>query len=198
MYYARDNGVGTGEAPAGAIAITKEQYFEALERMGAGECVTVAGGVLAFFIPEQRPGTVYLIDADGFYLGMTHDPQAGQTFDLQAPPKGLLKPKCVNGEWVEGATAEELELDRTAKIKAKAREIILGRLPDWKQVNLIARAAELTEKRATGETLNSEEEVELAACKAEWTWVKSVRTKSDEAELDGSVPDAIDWPVFEA
>lgn len=100
-YYAKNNGVGTGPVPAGAVPINKAQYLEAIARMQDGERVIVDGGALSFAVPET-PSMVYLFDADGFYVGKTDAPEDGQTYAFIAPDSSLLKPQFVNDAWVEG------------------------------------------------------------------------------------------------
>lgn len=68
------------------------------------------------------------------------------------------------------------------EIKTRAREIILGLYPDWKQANMTARSVELTEKLASGVALTAGEQVELDAMKGVWAWIKTIRQASDERE----------------
>lgn len=78
-----------------------------------------------------------------------------------------------------------------AEIKTKTREIIIARLPDWKQTNMTARAVELV---AAGDTAGAE----WLALQAAWGWVKAVRSHSNEleAQIDaGKTPDLTQgWP----
>ena len=69
-----------------------------------------------------------------------------------------------------------------AAIKAKAREVIVARYPDWKQANMTARAVELTRIMAGGVALSPAESAELAALETAWAWIKSVRAASDAHE----------------
>lgn len=68
------------------------------------------------------------------------------------------------------------------EVKLHARERILARYPDWRQANMTARSVELTETLATGGVLTADEQAEVAAMKAAWAWIKSVRVKSGEHE----------------
>ena len=135
MYYAKENQVGTADAlPAGAIEITEAQYNEALDRMIGGEAVKVANGALDFYVPEQ-PGIVYLTDADGYYTHQTRNPPEGSTYLVNAPSEGLLRPKAVNGIWVEGAEPEVVLADakqkKTDEINDAAEtEIVSGVVSD--------------------------------------------------------------------
>ncbi len=99
----------------------------------------------------------------------------------------------VDGQWVASdeaavqAIIDAYPASSTAapvivEIKMRAREIILARYPEWKQANMTARSVELTEKLATGIALTDTEQAELAAMKAVWSWIKTVRTASDTHE----------------
>lgn len=73
----------------------------------------------------------------------------------------------------------QLQEDAIKRIKAKAGETIIARLPQWKQSNLTARAVEL---QSTGPTSwTQDEQTEWAAIQAEWAWVKSIRAQSNTA-----------------
>ncbi|WP_024296636.1 hypothetical protein [Methylomicrobium lacus] len=74
---------------------------------------------------------------------------------------------------------ETLRAQATARINARAEEIIKARLPQWKQANLTARAVELNH-RAVG-LWTQAETAEWGAIQAEWEWVKSVRAASNVA-----------------
>jgi len=58
--------------------------------------------------------------------------------------------------------------------------VIVGRYPEWKQRNMIARMVELNTKA----TPSAEEEAEMAALQSVWDWVKAVRAESDRLEAD--------------
>jgi len=80
------------------------------------------------------------------------------------------------------------------EIKAEAARRIEKVLPDWKQRNLTARAAELAMKGQ----LTSEEQAEWNAGEIIWDWIKLVRARSDELESDPPedvTQDSI-WPDF--
>lgn len=70
-----------------------------------------------------------------------------------------------------------------AAVKAKARDVIVARYPDWKQANMTARAVELTRIMAGGGALSPTESAELAALETAWAWIKSVRAASDAHEV---------------
>lgn len=67
-------------------------------------------------------------------------------------------------------------------IKAKAGKVITAEIPNWKQANMTARAVELLDKKLAGGTLTTKEKAEETAMKAAWSWVKEVRTLSDDME----------------
>ena len=94
-YYAKHDGVGTGDAPQGAVEITKEQYQNAKERMAGGERLAVIDGALTFY---HWP--VQLIDENGFYAGEADVLPKGAPL-ITERPEGFVKPKW-DGEWVEG------------------------------------------------------------------------------------------------
>lgn len=73
---------------------------------------------------------------------------------------------------------DQLKDEAILAVNAKAGEIILARIPLWKQNNLLARMAELQDIRIF-RTFTSAEELEFTAIKAEWDWVKSIRTASN-------------------
>ena len=83
------------------------------------------------------------------------------------------------------------EKNRIASIKAKAGEIILLRLPYWKQNNLQSRRVEL--KELVTPTQNDLDEI--AAIDIEWQWAKGIRTISDTAEANGTLLKDINWGV---
>lgn len=80
-------------------------------------------------------------------------------------------------------------------IKGHARELIDARFPAWRQANMTARALELIDGLIAG-TLTPEEAAELAAIRAAWGWVKSVRATSNfhESAL-AALAEAGDFPA---
>jgi len=76
--------------------------------------------------------------------------------------------------------AAEASAQRIPDIKAAAGAVIVGRYPEWKQRNMIARMVELNTKA----TPSAEEEAEMAALQSVWDWVKAVRAESDRLEAD--------------
>lgn len=125
-------------------------------------------------------GLVKAIEAAGITLYATpegevcSDPQVAQdiidAFDLNAHLADVLVPK----------------------IKAKARDVILSRLPEWKQANMTARAVELV---GAGQASGAEWD----AMQALWAWVKAVREHSDALEAQAlASPQTVDieagWP----
>lgn len=95
---------------------------------------------------------------------------------------------------IEAANAAAAAAARVPDIKAEAARRILSVMPDWKQRNLTARAAELVEAMATGGSLTPEDEQERQQIKAIWAWVKAVRAESDRLEAAGlTAADGV-WP----
>lgn len=82
-----------------------------------------------------------------------------------------------------------------AAIKAKARQLILTRAPEYKQRNYLARKLELQDKLIMGQSLTPEEQAEFDFITAEWQWIKAVREVSNTAEASGTPVDEIVWPV---
>ena len=75
---------------------------------------------------------------------------------------------------------------RLHAIKACARQRILALAPEWKQANLIARAAELAlvYPQLRGADLPEPERAEYLAGQAVWTAIKAIRAASDSIEQD--------------
>lgn len=82
-------------------------------------------------------------------------------------------------------------------VRAEARRRILALYPEWKQANLSARALELVEMIAQGETLTTEEQAERDEIDATWQWIKSVRAASNGMEADPPADFTSDhrWPA---
>jgi DNA-binding response OmpR family regulator len=94
-------------------------------------------------------------------------------------------------DYVEKISPEELR----TRIKAEARRRILEILPEDKQRNLTARAAELamlTNSRA----LSDEEKTEWDAGALLWNKIKAIRTRSNELEerLEVDYLNDSEWP----
>jgi len=85
----------------------------------------------------------------------------------------------------ETVTVEERVIT-IQEVKAEAQRRIYEILPDWKQRNLTARAAELAIKGVENWTL--EEQAEVAAGQALWDQIKIIRVKSDELESVNPIP----------
>jgi hypothetical protein len=63
-------------------------------------------------------------------------------------------------------------------VRLEAQRRIYARYPQWKQANMTARAVELLRK---GEAKWSADDVaESTALDAAWTWIASIRAKSDD------------------
>lgn len=78
---------------------------------------------------------------------------------------------------------EPVRAQLRARIKAIASEVILGRVPQWKQSNMLAASQELAEIREVREHTPAEAAVR-GRIRAIWDWAKSVRSMSDEAEAE--------------
>lgn len=79
--------------------------------------------------------------------------------------------------------------DAKGAINCKAGDIIISRLPLWKQSNLTARAVELQSMRPVW---SSDDQVEWDALQAEWDWVKLIRAQSNAAINAIDASDLID------
>lgn len=87
-------------------------------------------------------------------------------------------------------TSEEIaEYDTRmiSSVKIEAQRRILSIIPEWKQRNLTARAAELAIKGSVNWT--AEEQAEYEAGQAVWDSIKAVRTKSDALESMSPIPE---------
>ena len=85
-----------------------------------------------------------------------------------------------------------LEEGRVQSIKQEAERRILAIAPEWKQRNMLARSAELADKKGSG-PLTPDEIAEENAMRAVWAQIKEIRRKSDLAEAQGTQPDDIVW-----
>ncbi len=74
------------------------------------------------------------------------------------------------------------------EVKEEARRRILALAPDWKQVNLTARAIELQEIRRVHGTWTDAEQEELSVILGVWSQIKAIRTRSDEIEAMDPIP----------
>ena len=90
---------------------------------------------------------------------------------------------------VDKTTEEIAEYDDNMikAVKIEAQQRILRILPEWKQLNLTARAAELAIKGTVNWT--PEEQAEYEAGQAIWDAVKTLRTKSDALEAMSPIPE---------
>lgn len=100
-----------------------------------------------------------------------------------------------NGSWVQtwnvvNKTAEEIaqyDAEMVTAVKAEAQRRIISIIPEWKQRNLTARAAELAIKGVSNWT--PEEQAEYEAGQSVWDSIKAVRTKSDALESMSPIPE---------
>jgi len=88
----------------------------------------------------------------------------------------------------EQPTQAEMDAERKAGVKAEAYRRITAYLPDWKQRNLTARAAEFGIKLAQGYTLTATDEAEIASGQLAWDHVKAIRSASDVLEALAEPP----------
>ena len=75
-----------------------------------------------------------------------------------------------------------------AAVKTECGRRIFATLPAWKQTNFLARATELTDKRAGGASLDAGEQAEWDAMQALWNWVKATRAASNAIEAADPSP----------
>lgn len=95
------------------------------------------------------------------------------------------------GNWVVSyikARLSDAELKAGIKREAQRRIIALTGTSDLstcltKQVNAMMRATELTNKKATGQTLTAQEQAEEVALQALADSIKAIRSKSDALEV---------------
>lgn len=72
------------------------------------------------------------------------------------------------------------------QVKAEANRRILKIVPEWKQRNLLAQAAQLNRKPVADWT--AEEQAAVDAGDAIWAQVQAIRAKSDEIEAMDPIP----------
>jgi hypothetical protein len=100
-----------------------------------------------------------------------------------------------DGSWVQtwnvvNKTAEEIsqyDAEMVVAVKAEAQRRIISIIPEWKQRNLTARAAELAIKGVANWT--AEETLEYEEGQAIWNSIKVVRAASDALEAMNPIPD---------
>ena len=111
----------------------------------------------------------------------------------------LQAPELLNGVW----TAQYLVIDKTQAeidqydqvhyaemvnlVKIEAHRRIVQVVPEWKQLNLLARSTELVKIGEQNWTAAEREEVVLI--ESIWDKVKQLRAKSDELEAISPIPD---------
>lgn len=86
------------------------------------------------------------------------------------------KPRPTDAEIAAAALPAAQAAKRTA-IKQAARQVILGRYPEWMQANLTARAVELV---SLGELTGPD----WGKMQTIWSWITSVRAHSNLLEAD--------------
>jgi len=90
-------------------------------------------------------------------------------------------------------TAEEIEAKRILTIKATAGSKIVEIMPEWRQRNNLARMLEIISTAVDLTKLSALDLDEIAAAQIQWNDVKVIRTKSNDAEKDGTAADKINW-----
>lgn len=91
-------------------------------------------------------------------------------------------------------SVEDFAAERLEKINSDCSEVILKRLPIYKQLNYQGRALELTEKYAVeGTNLAPEELMQVAYIRGEWIWLNAQRAESNRLEgvIIGIVEDGV-------
>ena len=96
----------------------------------------------------------------------------------------LIQEAIANGAEVTIETSPPVSI---FEVKAEAQNRIYNILPEWKQRNLTARAAELAIKGQANWT--PEEQAEYDAGQALWDQIKAIRAASDALELMNPIPD---------
>lgn len=131
--------------------------------------------------PETVPDSI-LADY-GVYTVVIDDRPVTETW--QRAVRDTVPVQDANGNWTLGWTVEDIPAT-VEMVKAEAQRRILNILPEWKQRNLTARAAELAIKGQANWT--AEETAEHAAGQVIWDQIKLIRTKSDELEAMTPIP----------
>ena len=90
-------------------------------------------------------------------------------------------------DYVVPDPVEQTKASLIVGIKAEAGRRIIEIVPEWKQRNLTARAAQFAKQVADGIPLTTEQQAVWNAGEAVWLQVDGIRTQSDilEANLDG-------------
>jgi uncharacterized protein YnzC (UPF0291/DUF896 family) len=101
----------------------------------------------------------------------------------------------------------DLTKSKAVKIKGikdiEAKEIIYSAFPDYKQSNMLARAAELLEKKIDGFTLTTDEQRERKLLIDSRAWIESVRQAARDAISQARAATTVDgvnavepsWPT---
>jgi len=91
-----------------------------------------------------------------------------------------------------------LKASHIVSIKTEANRRIIEIVPEWKQRNLTAQAAQMAKQVADGTPLTVEQQAAWDAGEAIWTKVAAIRAKSDELELSLDVMDLETMQSFDA
>lgn len=121
----------------------------------------------------------------------------------------LVSTRCQEGwQYVNGVfypPLDEYKAERLREIREAAGRRIQAwySLADGKQLNMLARMAELLDARVGGRALSPAEQAESDTLQAAWNWVKAVRAAGKAAAVsvlgavDGPAVDlvSVDWPA---
>ena len=121
--------------------------------------------------------------------------QSGRTLTLWEREEKLIA-------WAEDTVARKAAAATNAinEIKAFTAQLIINHFPEWRQRNMIAWSANLTDLIVGGHTPTPEELAQKAQIQAVWGWVQTVRAFSGTLETrvqNGEVIDDLSaepWP----
>ena len=119
----------------------------------------------------------------------------GEVVEVEPPPSHLHVYNWENKSWETPVGFIDLaKKDALRRVNAISGEVILNRLPLWKQQNMTARAVEL---QAIGSAnWSAVEQQEWDSLQEAWNWVKSVRAASNVAT--GAIDQATQESEIEA
>lgn len=156
---------------------------------------------------EFAPGAIPQHKAN-FWRPVEGDPPAYDQFrqSLSGPVETIEESRVLRTWTIADISTDALR----ERVKMEARRRILGRFPDWKQSNMIARSAELARIQAgqmrdangalvAARALSADELAEEQAINLAWAWIKAVRAASDAIEVLDTIPSDYDadarWPA---
>lgn len=112
--------------------------------------------------------------------------------DEQLAEIGVTREPC------DEEDAPALRAAAVAAVKAEASARILAAFPMWKQMNLNARATELTNALAANGAYTEAEAIEALRLQAVWAWIRSVRAASDAIEAALAQASPAELEAFDA